>query len=124
MRVTKKLRKLRNLKISINLGKPKQKVLPPAAPPRVVPRGHRIVERYPLYEPFVHAAIVQNPSTGEYKYVLDELQLDGLERSIYNRVLDILLSEIESPKEEITDPRKFFANEAKKIVDKYRITLG
>ena len=124
MRVTKKLRKLRNLKISINLGKPKQKVLPPAAPPRVVPRGHRIVERYPLYEPFVHAAIVQNPSTGEYKYVLDELQLDGLERSIYNRVLDILLSEIESPKEEITDPRKFFANEARKIVDKYRITLG
>jgi flagellar protein FlaI len=35
-----------------------------------------------------------------------------------------LLAEIESPKEEIADPRKFFAQEAKKIVDKYRISLG
>jgi len=72
----------------------------------------------------VHVAIVQNPSTGEFKYILDELQLDDLERNIYNRILDILLSEIESPKEEITDPRKFFANEARNIVDKYRISLG
>jgi len=35
-----------------------------------------------------------------------------------------LLAEIESPKEEVLDPRKFFAEEAKKIVDKYRISLG
>jgi flagellar protein FlaI len=35
-----------------------------------------------------------------------------------------LLAEIESPKEEIADPRRFFAEEAKKIVDKYRISLG
>jgi len=72
----------------------------------------------------VHAAIVQNPSTGEYKYVLDELQLDDMETKTYNRVLEILLAEIESPKEEIGDPRRFFASEAKKIVDKYRISLG
>lgn len=118
------IKKLGNLKISINVGKRKLKVLPPSAPPRSLPRGYKIVERYPLYEPFVHVAIAQNPSTGEYKYFLDELQLDDLERSIYNRILDILLAEIESPKEEVTDPRKFFANEARKIVDKYRITLG
>jgi flagellar protein FlaI len=67
---------------------------------------------------------VQNPKTGEYKYILDELQLDPLERSVYNRILEILLAEIESPKEEIPDPRRFFAEEAKKIVDKYRISLG
>jgi flagellar protein FlaI len=99
-------------------------LVPPPAAPKPVPRGFKIVERYPLYEPFVHVAIVQSPSTGEYKYILDELQLDDLERNIYNRILDILLSEIESPKEEVTDPRKFFANEARKIVDKYRISLG
>ncbi|HML02836.1 MAG TPA: type II/IV secretion system ATPase subunit, partial [Candidatus Bathyarchaeia archaeon] len=63
-------------------------------------------------------------STGEFKYILDELQLDELERNIYNRILDILLAEIESPKEEVGDPRKFFATEARKIVDKYRISLG
>jgi flagellar protein FlaI len=53
-----------------------------------------------------------------------ELQLDPLEQGIYNRVLDILLAEIESPKEEIADPRRFFATEAREIVDKYRISLG
>jgi flagellar protein FlaI len=111
--------KLGNLK-----GKQRVVLVPSSAPPKPVPRGFKIVERYPLYEPFVHVAIAQSPSTGEYKYILDELQLDDLERSIYNRILDILLSEIDSPKEEISDPRKFFANEAKKIVDKYRITLG
>jgi len=122
---TEKLQKLKRMRISINLGKQKRVVLvPPPAPPKPVPRGFKIVERYPLYEPFVHAAIVQNPSTGEFKYILDELQLDELERNIYNRILDILLAEIESPKEEVGDPRKFFATEARKIVDKYRISLG
>jgi flagellar protein FlaI len=77
-----------------------------------------------LYEPFAHVAIAQNPKTGEHKYILDELQLDPLERSVYHRILEILLAEIESPKEEILDPRRFFADEAKKIVDKYRISLG
>jgi flagellar protein FlaI len=93
-------------------------------PPKPVPRGFKTIQRYPLYEPFAHVAIVQNPRTGEFKYILDELQLDPLEQNIYNRVLDILLAEIESPKEEIEDPRRFFATVAKQIVDKYRISLG
>jgi len=97
---------------------------PPAAASKPLPKGLKVIERYPLYEPFSHVAIVQNPKTGEFKYVLDELQLDPLERGVYDRILDILLAEIESPKEAIADPRKFFAEEAKKIVDKYRISLG
>jgi len=120
--------KIKKLKIKINVGKHKKQRLkaatPPPPPPKLIPRGYKIVERYPLYEPFVHVAIGQNPKTGEYKYFLDELQLDSLERTIYNRILDILLAEIEPPKKEVEDPRKFFAEEAKKIVDKYRISLG
>lgn len=96
----------------------------PSAPPKAVPGGYTVVERYPLYEPYVHVVIVQNPSTGEFKYILDELQLDSLERSVYNQILEILLAEIESPKEEVRDPREFFDLEAKKIVSKYRISLG
>src|SRR5512136_2968383 len=76
--------------------------------PKPLPRGYKILEKYPLYEPFAHVAIAQNPKTGEYKYILDELQLDPLERSVYNRILQILIAEIESPKDEILDPRKFF----------------
>lgn len=115
----------KKIKLNINLKKKKnQETLPPPAPTQSVPKGLKAIEKYPLYEPFSHVVIVQNPKTGEYKYILDELQLDTLERGVYNRILEILLAEIESPKEEILDPRKFFAEEAKKIVDKYRISLG
>lgn len=101
----------------------KLKPLPPP-PPSILPKGYTIVESYPLNEPFAHAAIVQNPASGEYKYILDELQLDTLEQDVYDRILEILLAEIASPKEEIKDPQKFFVTEAEKIVGKYRISLG
>jgi flagellar protein FlaI len=123
LRLKETLGKLKKVKIRINFKKREQVAIPPP-PPKPVPRGFKVVDKYPLYEPFAHVAIVQNPKIGEYKYILDELQLDPLERSVYNRILEILLAEIESPKEEILDPRKFFAEEAKKIVDKYRISLG
>jgi flagellar protein FlaI len=118
------LKNLKKIKINIRFKK-KEKELPiPPPPSKPIPKGLKVVEKYPLYEPFSHVVIVQNPKTGEYKYILDELQLDPLERGVYDRILEILLAEIESPKEEIADPRKFFAEEAKKIVDKYRISLG
>ncbi len=93
-------------------------------PAKTLPKGIKIIDKYPLYEPFAQVFIVQDPKTGEHKYVLDELSLDPMERGIYNRILEILLAEIESPKDEVADPRKFFAEAAKKIVDKYRISLG
>ena len=123
LRLKERLAKLKSVRFRFNVGKRKPIVIPPS-PPKPIPEGFTIVERYPIYEPFAHVAIVQNPKTGEYKYISDEIQLDPLERDVYNRVLEILLAEIESPKEEILDPRKFFAEEAKKIVDKYRISLG
>jgi len=103
--------------------KRREKALPPA-PPLPVPKGYNVVERNALYEPFAHAVIVQNPSSGEFKYILDELQLDPFERDIYKRILEILLAEIRSPREEIKNPREFFDIEAKKIIGKYRIGLG
>ena len=123
LRLKGTLAKLKKVRVKISLGKRQQVAIPPP-PPKPVSRGFKIIEKYPLYEPFAHVAIAQSPKTGEYKYVLDELQLDPLERSVYRRILDILLAEIESPKEEILDPRRFFAEEAKKIVYKYRISLG
>jgi flagellar protein FlaI len=123
LRLKGKLAKLKTVRVKLNLGKKPQEAIPPP-PPKPLPRGFKVVEKYPLYEPFAHVAIAQSPKTGEHKYILDELQLDPLERSVYHRILEILLAEIESPKEEILDPRRFFADEAKKIVDKYRISLG
>ncbi|TRO48729.1 protein kinase [Candidatus Bathyarchaeota archaeon] len=118
------LANLKKTKINIRFKKKEQQTPIPPPPPKPIPKGLKVIEKYPLYEPFSHVVIVQNPKTGEHRYILDELQLDPLERGVYDRILDILLAEIESPKEEILDPRKFFAEEAKKIVDKYRISLG
>jgi len=118
------LKKLKKIKINIRFKKKEQQMPVPPPPPKPIPKGLKVIEKYPLYEPFSHVVIVQNPKTGEHQYILDELQLDPLERGVYDRILEILLAEIESPKEEILDPRKFFAEEAKKIVDKYRISLG
>ncbi|MBT0159329.1 type II/IV secretion system ATPase subunit [Candidatus Bathyarchaeota archaeon A05DMB-2] len=118
------IQNLKKIKINIHFKKKQEQLPIPPPPPKPIPKGLKVVEKYPLYEPFSHVVIVQNPKTGEHQYILDELQLDPLERGVYNRILEILLAEIESPKEEILDPRKFFAEEAKKIVDKYRISLG
>jgi len=111
-------------KFRVKVGKKDKAEAIPPAPPLSIPRGYNVVERTSLYEPFAHAVIVQNPATGEYKYILDELQLDTFEREIYNKILEVLLAEIKSPREEVKNPREFFDNEAKKIVDKYRISLG
>jgi flagellar protein FlaI len=117
--------KIPKIKLKLNLNLKKKKAEPEPIPiAKTLQKGIKIVDKYSLYEPFAQVAIVQDPKTGEHKYILDELQLDPMERGIYNRILEILLAEIESPKEEIADPRKFFAEEAKKIVDKYRISLG
>jgi len=109
--------------LKLKLRKRKAEAIPPA-PPLSIPRGYNIVERQSLYEPFAHAVIVQNPATGEFKYILDELQLDAFEREVYNKILEVLIAEIKSPREEIKNPRQFFDNQAKNIVEKYRISLG
>ena len=62
-----------------------------------LPKGLKIIDKYPLYEPFAQVAIVQDPKTGEHKYILDELKLDPMEQGIYNRIIEMLLAEIESP---------------------------
>jgi flagellar protein FlaI len=120
-----KLPKLSKIKFKISLNPKKKQPEPEAAiAAKTLPKGIKIIDKYPLYEPFAQVFIVEDPKTGEHKYVLDELQLDTMERGIYKRILEMLLAEIESPKEEISDPRKFFAEAAKKIIDKYRISLG
>ncbi len=118
--------KIKNIQLpKIQLTTKKLKTEPELTlPPRTLPKDIKIVDKYPLYEPFSQVVIAQEPKTGEHKYILDELQLDPLERGIFNRILEILLAEIVSPKDELSDPRKFFADEARKIVNKYRISLG
>jgi flagellar protein FlaI len=113
--------KLPKINLSIKTKKPEPELI---IPQKVLPKNVKVMDKYPVYEPFSQVIIVQDAKTGEHKYILDELPLDPMENGIYKRILEILLAEIQSPKEEIADPRKFFAEEAQKIVNKYRISLG
>lgn len=63
LRLRGTLAKLKKVRVKISLGK-RQQVAIPSSPQRPVPRGFKIIEKYPLYEPFAHVAIVQSPRTG------------------------------------------------------------
>ncbi len=62
-------------KSSFNLSKIKlsfKKKIPEQELPSVtksLPKGIKIVDKYPLYEPFAQVVIVQDPKTGEHKYI-------------------------------------------------------
>ena len=62
------LTKIKNIKIKLNIGKPKKGKVktaapPPPPPPKLIPRGYKIVERYPLYEPFVKTQKLESTNT-------------------------------------------------------------
>jgi hypothetical protein len=85
---------LKGFKLNLHIKKKKQEPIIPLPASKPIPRELKVIERYPLYEPFSQVVIVQNPKTGEHKYILDELQLYVLERDVYHRILEVLLAEI------------------------------
>ncbi len=92
-------------------------------PKRRIPRGYKVVETYPLNEPWAYAVIAQNPETGETRYVVDEIPLTPQEQRIYEQIINVLYWEMRPPRED-EDPREYFAREAKCVIRKYRIRLG
>lgn len=65
LRLKGTLAKLKRIQIKFNIGKHEKPTAEPPTP-KTVPRGYKIAEKYPLYEPFAHVAIAQSPKTGEF----------------------------------------------------------
>jgi flagellar protein FlaI len=80
------------------------------------------LERYPLYEPFAYASIVQDESTGDIMYVLEEIELDSVERQVYEELRRIVMLELPPPEElsKVGDVKNYLLNELKRIVGRYR----
>ncbi|MCG2863298.1 MAG: type II/IV secretion system ATPase subunit [Vulcanisaeta sp.] len=80
------------------------------------------LERYPLYEPFAYASIVQDENTGDIIYVLDEIELNPTERQVYEELRRIVMLELPPPEElsKVGDVKNYLLNELKKIVGRYR----
>ena len=87
-----------------------------------VPDGGKLLDRYPLINPYAYAAIVEDESGGR-KYYLDEVPLTPQEAKVYSYILDKLETELTIPRSEV-DPKKYFAEQAKRIVAKYGIRVA
>ena len=86
-----------------------------------IPPTWRVLERYPVNNPFAYAEVSESP-LGVKKYFLDEVPLTKAEASIYSYLLDTLEAELTVPRSKV-NPRQYFAQQARRIVLKYNITV-
>ncbi|MGI0090853.1 MAG: type II/IV secretion system ATPase subunit [Nitrososphaerales archaeon] len=86
-----------------------------------VPKNFEVVERYALTPPFAYAAIAEDASQRLPYYYVDELELTRKELELYNSILTVLQTELRAPREDV-DPKKYFAEQAKIIAERYKLT--
>ena len=86
-----------------------------------IPPTWKVLERYPVNNPFAYAEISESP-LGVKRYFLDEVPLTRMEAGIYSYLLDTLETELTVPRSEV-NPRQYFAEQARRIVLKYSITV-
>ncbi len=84
---------------------------------------YRILESYPLVDPWARALILERKSDGSQLYFVDEIPLTSEERDLYNKVLDILYWELEPPPKD-KDPREHFKEQVSKIIKKFRLRFS
>ncbi len=86
-----------------------------------VPKNFRVVERYPLSPPFAYAVIAEDPDKRLPYYFVDELELSGAEKELYSNIIATLQVELKAPRDDI-NPKKYFAQQAQLIADRYQLT--
>lgn len=87
-----------------------------------IPAGGTLLDRYPLTNPYAYAAIIEDESGGR-RYYLDEVPLTAGEARVYSYILDKLETELTIPRAEV-DPKRYFAEQAQRIVKKYGIKVA
>ncbi|MDG6908341.1 MAG: type II/IV secretion system ATPase subunit [Nitrososphaerota archaeon] len=86
-----------------------------------MPKNFEVLERYSLIPPFAYAIIAEDTSQKLPYYYVDELELSQRELALYNNILSVLQTELRAPREDV-DPKKYFAEQAKIISDRYKLT--
>ena len=80
------------------------------------------LERYPIKEPYLYITIARD-EIGSLQYLIEEPVLTQEEVQIYNKLMDTLQFELRAPYDGI-DPKKYFDEEAKRIISKYAMGMG
>jgi len=96
---------------------------PPVAVFSKIPENAKIIESYPIHNPFSKVTIASLPDLGgERAYFIEEVELSPEEHIIFNKLIDIVSVEIEPPPEEAVDPYKYVESEAERLAKKYGLT--
>lgn len=88
-----------------------------------IPKNFNVIERYTLSPPFAYAVIAEDPEAKLPYYFVDELELTNQEKILYNNIIAVLQTELKAPREDV-NPKKYFAQEAQKIADRYQLTTS
>ena len=91
---------------------------PMAATP--IPQNFQVIEKYSLTPPFAYAVIAQDPEDKLPRYFIDEVPLSEQEKILYDKIITTLQFEIKAPRTEM-DPRKYFADQAQRTANRYRM---
>lgn len=81
-----------------------------------------VIERYPIKEPVEYITIARD-EIGSPVYLIEEPSLTDEEKAIYGKLVDVVQYELKAPYEGV-DPRKYFDEQAKRIITKYAMSLG
>lgn len=83
---------------------------------------YRLIERYPLNEPYAYANIMEDVETGAIMYYVDEVTLTANEKRIYGELLRLIINELPPPEDvgNVNAIRQFLANRVKELIRKYR----
>lgn len=62
-----------------------------------IPKGTKLIEKYPLKAPFSYANIIQDQDSGSILYQIDETKLNQSEQIIYNQLYRLIEENLDSP---------------------------
>jgi flagellar protein FlaI len=84
-------------------------------------RGYRIIDEYPVKEPFSYIHIVEEEETGRLFYEVYEISLNEEEQKIFNELRDHILWEIKPIASLDVDASKEIMRTAKKVLREFQI---
>jgi flagellar protein FlaI len=88
---------------------------------KTMPKNFEVLERYALTPPFAYAVVAEDTSLKLPYYFIDELELTQNEKILYNNIISVLQTELKAPRDDV-DPKKYFAEQARIIADRYKLT--
>jgi flagellar protein FlaI len=81
-----------------------------------------VIERYTVKEPVEYITVARD-EVGSPVYLIEEPTLTEDEKAIYSKLMDVIQYELKAPYEGV-DPRKYFDEQAQRIITKYAMSLG